>query len=235
MRSKPLEEEEESRFVTAWSRKWEENKFCCARPGDHLLMQFECDLCIFRKLKGRSPLVQSDSDRLLFSCIRRVILDSFWSRESSTVATNLATVNKTIRVLREVGLMGPCVSRGPMPNFDHCAYEVAVAMVLSSHKAGRNDKSHTQFDTIRQLRTCHANFERVSAESVFHHLSLDITSGPNKDITRIGTSTVWFRRFVTGCHSRMGQISKPNLGLTTNLILRVLEEIKKGIQEEEEK
>ena len=55
MVTRPREEEDEERFDKGWRRKWEEDKFMHARDGDHLMTQFECDLCIFRKLKHRSP------------------------------------------------------------------------------------------------------------------------------------------------------------------------------------
>ena len=42
-------------------------------------------LCIFRKLRGVDPMESVSQDQLLLKCIRRVNLDPFWGRESSTV------------------------------------------------------------------------------------------------------------------------------------------------------
>ena len=63
----------------------EENAFCYARPGDHLLSPFECDLCIFVKLQKRLPCSTRETDKFLLATIGRMNLDCFWSRESSTV------------------------------------------------------------------------------------------------------------------------------------------------------
>ena len=51
--------------------------FLKGRDGDTLLVPFECDSCIFIKLKGRNVSVDSQKDDLLLRCIRRVNLDSF--------------------------------------------------------------------------------------------------------------------------------------------------------------
>jgi hypothetical protein len=37
--------------------------------GDHLLVSFECDLCIFRKLRNLNTLSTSEQDKLLLACI----------------------------------------------------------------------------------------------------------------------------------------------------------------------
>jgi hypothetical protein len=62
-------------------------RFAVARPGDHLFCPFQCELCHFRNLQGRSPQVGSGllGDVELLKCLRRVNLDAFWSREPSTV------------------------------------------------------------------------------------------------------------------------------------------------------
>ena len=44
--------------------------FLLARDSDHLMVPFECDSCIFRKLKKREPNHEtSDEDRKLLACI----------------------------------------------------------------------------------------------------------------------------------------------------------------------
>jgi len=40
-----------------------------ARDGDHLITSFECDLCIFVKLKNRYPIATSDQDKRLAAYI----------------------------------------------------------------------------------------------------------------------------------------------------------------------
>ena len=44
------------------------------------------------------------------------------------------------------------------------------------------------------------------------------------------TSSIWFRRLVTGCKLRMDQVHKPNLALPTELIVTLLQNILTEIQ-----
>ena len=74
-----------------------------ARNGDHLMVPFECDMCIFWKLRGTAPDPEGCSkDKLLLACIRRVNLDAFWSRMTSTVNTNRDKVRAGLKVI-EIG------------------------------------------------------------------------------------------------------------------------------------
>jgi hypothetical protein len=63
----------------------EADRFLVARDGDSLVCPFQCDVCHFVNIMGREPLVQSPSDTRMMKCIRRVILDAFWTRESTMV------------------------------------------------------------------------------------------------------------------------------------------------------
>ena len=67
-----------------------------ARDGDHLITPFQCDICVFRRIKGMDPDVNSHSDTLTLSYIRRANLDAFWSRARGTIKNNKSTVDRTI-------------------------------------------------------------------------------------------------------------------------------------------
>jgi len=45
--------------------------------------------------------------------------------------------------------------------------------------------------------------------------------------------SMWFQRFASGCQSRMGVVWKPNLGMSTPLLLRVFREVDRHIEESE--
>jgi hypothetical protein len=68
-----------------WKKKREEDRFLTARRGDMLCAPFQCDICWFVNLKGRTPDVRCAQDRLNLALIRRVNLDVFWEKEPSTV------------------------------------------------------------------------------------------------------------------------------------------------------
>jgi hypothetical protein len=101
-------------------------------------------------------------DKLLLACIRRMNLDSFWSRAS-----------KTINVHRRKLEQGTGTPEGPMPASDHCGYEAATQMLLNSRKPGRHSKDCCcQWDAIRKIRTAYANHVRASPQiQVPHTLS----------------------------------------------------------------
>ena len=165
--------EEQMRLEDGWAGKHKDkDDYLKARNGDHLHVPFECDTCVFIKLKNALPDPSSHVDLLLLKCIRRVILDSFWSRTTPTGGGYVRLANTQLKLSTSLGLEGPFVHRGPMSMHDHCGYEVAVAMVLYSTRPGRNDKRYTQFDTIRKLRSIYSNFTRASTQSSRSNLAL---------------------------------------------------------------
>jgi hypothetical protein len=97
-----------------------------------LLVPFECDLCIFRKLRRYDPWPTSEQDRLLLACIWRISLDAFWSRATSIVLGNRDKIRQGLALSQLVGLEGPYVNYGAMPSTDIFGYEVAIQTVLAS-------------------------------------------------------------------------------------------------------
>lgn len=65
-------------------------------------------------------------------------------------------------------------------------------------------------------------------------LTIDGGAGESKDINNLATSSIWFRRFSAGCKARMGQVYKPNLALTTSLIIKLLTMLEKNVRESQD-
>jgi hypothetical protein len=121
------EPRERQRLIAAWGKRHRPgNQYKNGRDGDHALVPFECDLCVFRKLRGHTPDPLAPADLLLMACIRRINLDAFWSRAAATVKGNKDKLAEGLRMSELVGLTGPYESDGPLPEFDHCGYEVAI-------------------------------------------------------------------------------------------------------------
>jgi hypothetical protein len=139
---------------------------------------------IFRKLKRRSPDISDPGDQLLIACIRRINLDSFWSRSKYTVKGNKEKIGTSLEMSSLVGLDGPYVVDGPLPDFDHCGYEVAVDTVLYSRRPGQHSKEYTQFDTIQKLRTAYSNHCHSTAQANRSSWSIGDTKGKYQ---RLGT------------------------------------------------
>jgi hypothetical protein len=128
------------------------DRYVVARAGDHLMVQFQCDLCHFRNIQRRSPEPGSVRDRLLLRCIRRANLDACWARESTTVANNTRNVKKLLEKEATIGVGSGLVMvpAGPCPLRDDNLMAVAATMMQRSLDAGKNDV-HVQYDTVRQL------------------------------------------------------------------------------------
>jgi hypothetical protein len=61
------------RVQRAWGNKHRAlDEYLTRRDDDHLLVPFECDLCIFRKLRRYDPMPTSEQDKLLLASIRRI-------------------------------------------------------------------------------------------------------------------------------------------------------------------
>ena len=205
-----------------------------ARPGDHLMIPFECDSCVFMKLKGRLPYLSSSSDRLLSSCIRRMILDAFWSRETSTVRANTRRANKLIEVASLFQMPGPFFYESTLPLHDHCGYRIAVSILLLSRNPGKHDKSYTQYDMLRTYRATYGNFIRAAPQTNFSPMTLGDQNGHYQRLTQDESGSLFFKRFMVGLRSRMGQIHKPNLAMSIDLLLKLIGKIKEKLSGSEE-
>ena len=89
----------------------------------------------------------------------------FWSRESSTIKAQFGRVKEIIR--RQEAWGRGCRSLfpklGTIATTDEGGMVQAMMMLEKSPEPGRN-ACHTQFDTIRQLRTTVSNIYTGSAE-----------------------------------------------------------------------
>ena len=55
---------------------------------------FECELCHYRNMNKRDPVEGCRKDKDTFIGIRWAQLDIFWSREPTTVMTNLSRLRR---------------------------------------------------------------------------------------------------------------------------------------------
>ena len=185
---------------------------------------------MFLKLKGRLPYLESPSDSLLSACIRRMILDSFWSRETSTVKSNTRRVNKLIETSAIFEIPGPFFYRGELPLHDHCGYRIAVSILLLSRNPGKHDRRYTQYDTLRTYRASYGNFIRASPQTNAVPFSLGDQNGNHQRLTSDESGSLFFKRFMVGLRNRMGQIHKPNLALSMDLLIQLLQNIEEKLE-----
>ena len=227
------EEGDEDRLMAGWKvKESDRNRYAEARDGDNLLVCFECDHCVFAKITGRvfaEP--QKVDDVYLMSCIRRVILDAFWSRARSTVSSNTRLFREMISMSKTLGFEPPYEAPGPLPGFDHCGYKVAIVMVAKSTKPGRHSNSHVQWDTIRKFRSTIPNQSRTSSAANFPSWLMTDYKGTGYDrLTSESCGSMWFHRFSVGCRKRMGQDWRPNRAISNPLMIKFLAVVESRIR-----
>ena len=200
-----LDQKELERLTLAWGKKHRnKDDFKIGRDGDHTLIPFECDSCIFRKLKRRDPELGSSQDDLLLICIRRINLDAMWSSATLTVKANRSSLNTGLKMSESVGLQGSYEHMGPLPYYDHCGYETAIQTILFSRKSGRHSTTYTQYDTIRKLRTAFSNQVRAAPQSNKRTLAIGDTAGTYQRLGEDACGSFWYYRFNKGLKCRMG-------------------------------
>lgn len=188
------------------------------------------NLCTVQNLQKRDPDPRSELDKLLLACIRRVILDSFWSRESRTVAGNGGRLRKSVVINRELGLPSHFRNPGPFPLDDHCGYSVALNMVQASWTKGKYGP-YTQFDTIRQYSSVFSNHFRTTVGGSGSVLVMGDENSKQKHFTQCPTKSEWFGRFMLGCKRRMGQDVRQNLALGSKVVVALLDLVLEEISE----
>lgn len=229
-------EGDRERLQAVWgSRHQAISDFKHARDGDHLLVPFECDTCVYTKVKGHPPpeRVVLRVDELLLATIRRAILDSFWSRASTTVRANKNKVRLALELSATMGLDGPYEQGARMPAHDHCGYEVALQMLQASRRPGKHSSEYTQWDTIRQIRTAYSNFSKAATQENSSSLAFADDKGMAQRLVTDPCSSLWFSRFFAGCRRRMGQDWRPNKAVSTELIVAIVDKVQTRMMEGE--
>jgi len=127
-------------------------------------------------------------------------------------------------------MAGPFFHPGPLPVFDHCGYRIAVSILLLSTNPGKHSSTHTQYDTLRSYRATFSNFARASADSNRPSLTLGDLNGNYQRLTEDEAGSFFFKRFMLGLRSRMGQIHKPNLAMSIELIIELIKKLEERLE-----
>ena len=167
-------------------------------------------------------------------CIRRIVLDAFWSRSSSTVTTNAAMMRATM--LTTTSMLGhsegPYGDPGPLPAYDHCGYLVAMQMVASSRGKGRYSPTHKQWDTIRKIKTLFSSHYRATAKANTGAVTMMSTKGVGPQVlTQDPCCSLWFQRFSEGCRKRMGQEWRPDKTISVCLVGELLAMVEQRVMD----
>lgn len=200
----------------------DKDRFLTARSGDHLVHEFQCDLCHFRNIQNLDPNVKGAAeDYLLMMCIRRANLDALWSREPATIEHNRRDVMKTIAKGKMLGLQCGSlfhVKRG-YRLYDDFNMALAATMMYRSLDAGKND-TYVQFNTVRSMRAASGNYWRAAAQkgeiSVMMRGQQKLTSSSSP------TNSIWFENFMLGFHKRVGDVNRPDKAISIELMIAMM-------------
>ena len=199
----------------------EENKFKFARLGDNFCVPFQCDVCHFRNVFNRDPIVGLVEDQVSLIAIRRAILDTFWGRATATVKNNFRELKKFSQICEQ--RFGRSYTylpdMGPFPLKDDWGMGVAMGLLERSLDKGKNSDT-IQFSTTRKIRSAYSNCWNSSREI----LNQSVMAKDTVKIygTNCPTYTMWFERFMKGLHHRMGDNRKPNTAIGSRLMKAII-------------
>ena len=198
----------------------EANRFVTARPGDHLLTAFQCELCHFRNITGRDPTGR-DSHQSCLLHIRRCNLDAFWSREPATVKSHLREGKRVERTGSKfgIGAIGPPL--GPFPLSDDLGMRAALAVLDRSQDQTGINETFVQPDTYRKAQTFITNIYRASPAGLGEQIGAH--DRRKVWISKAPTHTPWFSKFMSGLKRRTGEVVKQDKALTIDLLTNVLD------------
>jgi hypothetical protein len=216
-----VEDQVEDEMYDEFDTKIDLDRYKTARDGDDFMIGFQCDVCQFRNMLKRDPTGDLD-DNFHMLCIRRVILDSFWSRERTTVEANNREGRQVDRAAARLGYEDPYgIPRGPFPVEDSWGVRIACMSLSRSLAPGINAPT-IQHSTMRKMRTHFSNYINTTP----HALGAAVLAGEKKRTQRFTTSATysyWFGRWDEGCHTRMGDVLIPDLALTIDVLLKLQE------------
>ena len=197
----------------------EEDRFQYGRNGDHLLLSFQCELCHFRNMEGRNPVVGNNLDDRVLMLIRRATLDSFWSREPATVKGTLRNGGRLEDIVAQLGLTPVVGPMGPFPLKDSTGMKLAVALLVRSLDPGKTEQ-YVQFGTVRSLRSAYSNMFHASKE---HLGGVSVLTGGSRKLvtTTCPANGFWFERFMVGYYKRVGQLLVQDLAISIEVLLAV--------------
>ena len=183
-------------------------RFKEARDRDHLITQFQCNLCHFDYCKRRRPIPGNLQDEMALLGIRRANLDALWSRERSTVQANRLQGKHWVSASESAGWNDHALpKRGPFPMEDTFGMQAAVKLLLRSRDVGINSKN-IQYETMRKLRSFLSNFVHTTYGG--HGATFMSEDGGGGTISMSPTNSPWLKRFMRAVHKRMGDVWIPD-------------------------
>lgn len=153
------------------------------------------------------------------------VLDLLWSREASTVHTNLRVIGRAEKSMQRFEFSSVTPPMGPYPFEDTWGMGAAVAVLDKSLDPGSHEET-VQFDTFRKVRSAITNVHQASVSRMEDVVG---TYERNRTWTsKVPTHSFWFAtQFMVGIRLRHGEVVKQDWPLpidvlhTINLMLEL--------------
>lgn len=198
-----------------------------------LCAPFQCDFCWFVNLKGRLFDKRRANDRLNLCLIRRVNLDMFWDKETSTVESSLKLFNQACEVANHLEICPDFMSpRIGWPLGDHLGFGEAMILLWQSVQPGKAVGTNKQFDTLRKLRGMSGSVQMYNAQASLEGTGFK-EGGSMFNLTQCSINSSLFSKFIRGCEKRMGRIIKQDSALSVIILLRILEQLERELETSE--
>jgi hypothetical protein len=149
----------------------------------------------------------------------------FWSRETSTVVGMYRLFEQTIQSAKHLGIEPELLKRDKKwPLVDQVGFGEAMLILWQSLQKGKNVATHQQFDSVRKIRSLAANIKAARPDQAYDGVSFK-DGGKVLALTKCGTNSVFFTKFMKGCEKRMGRMLKQDAALSVELLLKLLENL----------
>ena len=179
------------------------------------MVPFQCELCHFRNVYGRDPSKTNLKDEEFFKLVRKANLDSFWSREPTTVSKNVSNLNRMLKTEIKFGFDSATLPMGPFPMEDSWGMRAAVTILdRSLDKCAYLDCA--QCATFRRGMSAITNITQASVGGLG-----DSVGAYQRNKIWISTSIYhqfWLSRFMEGVHKRVGEVTKQDEALTIDVV-----------------
>jgi hypothetical protein len=197
----------------------EEDDYRGARPGDHLVCSFDCDACAFFRLKGCLPVLGNHSDDRTLCLIRRVNLDTFWSRKKGTVRRQLGILKEQVAIGERHGIT-IIQPREPFPAHHEFGMRMAIDVLEKSLKAGRHE-AMTKYSNVRKITSLHTNMYKSSALGAASSTLILRAEKKRLYSSQSPHDSDFFVMFMAGLRARVGERRKQDAAISIALMVEM--------------
>jgi hypothetical protein len=197
----------------------EEKNYLHARPANSILCPFECDESSLYRLTGCPSQIDNKIHQYLLDCIRRAILDAFWSRSLDTLKGLRRMFKDEIQIGNSLGFKIFPTPMGPFPTHYDGGIRAAIGTICHTNRPGKHEAKQT-YSSAHKARSVHANIHLASGLGGATSQAIRSDKG-HQPISNTPTESEWFNHFMTGLQSRIGERRKQDAAISIALMIEL--------------